>query len=206
MTVSGIVLAGGRSSRFGGSKLDAELEGRPVVEWTIERLRRVCAEVLVIGREGPAVREGDIRFSPDAAPFEGPLAGLARGLELATGETVLVAGGDMPLLSVALLGAMIERLVASPGATDAVALVEGDATRPLPLVLRPDPARAAAAATLALGGRSLHGFLDRLRLDAMSEAAWRTLDPDADSLVDVDTEADLEAARARLRRADGMRP
>ena len=208
MIVSGIVLAGGRSARFGGSKLDATLDGETVLGRAVQRLRPACHEIFVIGRAAPPTREtwdDAVRFSPDAAPFEGPLAGLARGLDLATGAIVVVVGGDMPLLVPGLLRAMAERLAAAEDA-DAVALVEGEATRPLPLVLRRAPARGAAAATLALGGRSLHGLLDRVRLDAMPETAWRAIDPEAESLVDVDTEDDLEAARGRLRRAGELRP
>jgi molybdenum cofactor guanylyltransferase len=202
MTLSGIVLAGGRSSRFGASKLDADLDGRPVLDRTVDRLLPACDEVVVVGRPG---RTPGVRFVEDPAPFEGPLAGLAEGLERSTGELAVVLGGDMPIVHAELLRAMVERL-ATNKIIDAIALVEGDVPRPLPLALRRAAGLAAARAALAAGERSLRGFLDLLRLERMAEPAWRAIDPAADWLLDIDAPADLEEALGRLRRDDAMRP
>jgi molybdenum cofactor guanylyltransferase len=203
--VSGIVLAGGRSSRFGRSKLDELLDGRSVLERTIDRLRPVCAEILVVGRSRRGARAnrsdrpGVVRFIPDPRPFEGPAAGLVAGLAAATGGLAVVVGGDMPLLRPGLLRNLCEALAATP-ATDAVALEEGGALRPLPLVVRRDRARAVADAMLARGDRSLRGVVAGLAARPIPEAHWRAIDPEADSLVDIDDPADLERVRDRILR------
>ena len=44
----GAVLAGGRGSRLGGRKATAEVLGRPLLDWTLEALRRSVEEVVVI--------------------------------------------------------------------------------------------------------------------------------------------------------------
>ncbi len=46
-SVVGLVLAGGRSVRFGGEKAVALLEGRPLLEWAAQRLRSVCDRVAI---------------------------------------------------------------------------------------------------------------------------------------------------------------
>src|SRR6185503_10850243 len=46
-SVAGLVLAGGRSIRFGGEKAVAKLEGRTLLEWAAERLRTVCGSVAI---------------------------------------------------------------------------------------------------------------------------------------------------------------
>ena len=71
-----------------------------------------------------------VRFVRDAREGEGPLAGLLRGLEAASTELALVAGGDMPDLSTAVLLEMLR--VAGEAPVDAVALQDGDRFRPLP--------------------------------------------------------------------------
>ena len=50
--VVGLVLAGGRSVRFGGEKAVAELDGKPLLAWAVDRLRSVCASVAVNARPG----------------------------------------------------------------------------------------------------------------------------------------------------------
>jgi molybdopterin-guanine dinucleotide biosynthesis protein A len=193
-SISGIVLAGGRSSRFGASKLDADLDGLTVLDRTIERLRPIVDGLLVIGRAGS--RPG-VRFVDDARPFEGPLVGLAAGLQIAKTELVIVVGGDVPLVEAAVLGLLLERL--QRGSGGAVVLHDGGGPRPLPMALRREIAHRAASAAIVADERSLRALLGRLDVEVVPEAEWRGLDPEGDSLLDVDTPADLERARARLR-------
>jgi len=213
LAVSGIVLAGGRSSRFrsgvsGGrgspdaSKLDADLGGVTVLDRTIDALAGVVGEIVVVGR--PSARSGarsgersGARFIEDDEPFSGPLAGLARGLDVATGALALAVGGDMPLLRPGVLGLLLARLARDPN-LEAVTLEEGGVARPLPVALRRDAARDAARASLEAGSRSLRDLLSALRLGAVAEAKWRAIDPAGDTLLDVDAPADLDRARARL--------
>ncbi|MBI3751345.1 MAG: molybdenum cofactor guanylyltransferase [Chloroflexi bacterium] len=212
MTTTGIVLAGGRSSRFGGdgrpvgdgsplgnlhsaaaSKLDADLGGRTVLDRTVDAVTAVCDEVLVVG---PAAGDrSEVRYLPDAAPFEGPLAGLAVGLDGATGDVLLVVGGDMPLAGPEVLRLLVTRL---EGPVTAAVLDDGAGPRPLPMALRRDPAAAAASDAMHAGERSLRALLGRLDTVVLPIAEWRELDPALDTLLDIDTPADLERARARL--------
>jgi molybdopterin-guanine dinucleotide biosynthesis protein A len=203
--VSAVVLAGGRASRFGTSKLDADLGSRTVLDRTIEAVSRVSAEVIVVGRSMPTGSSPagsspaiDARFVEDRAPFEGPLAGLIEGLRRATREIVVVLGGDMPLARPALLTRMVADLAANEG-IEATVLEEGGARRPLPVALRRLPALRAAQAADDSGERSLRQLLARLRVETVAESAWREIDPHAETLFDIDTPADLERARERLR-------
>ncbi len=74
--ILGLVLAGGRSSRFGSDKALAELNGQTLLSRAIENLSGWCEQVIIAGREtGPAP------CIPDwPHPGMGPLAGLAAGL------------------------------------------------------------------------------------------------------------------------------
>jgi molybdopterin-guanine dinucleotide biosynthesis protein A len=187
------VLAGGRSSRFGGDKLAAGYRGLPLVHHPILRLGEVCADVvIVIAPEAPepTVPIGaSARFVRDALEGEGPLAGLLAGLEAVTSDLAIVAGGDMPELSTAVLLEMLR--VAGEAPVDAVVLQDGDRFRPLPALVRVAPAREAAHTLLHAGERSLRSLLQALRTAIVDDLTWTTLDPSRGTLLDIDEPADL---------------
>jgi len=109
---SAIVLAGGRSSRFGRDKLAEPLAGRPLLDHAVRSVAGVARDVVILGPGLPvsspagsmAVPRGvTVRFVPDAEPFAGPLVALAAGLvvlalarrrawPLAAAAATLVAG------------------------------------------------------------------------------------------------------------------
>lgn len=190
---SGIVLAGGRSSRFGADKLAAPLRGVPLLHHAVLRLAEVCDDVVVVlapGAADPGLPPG-VRTARDSVEGEGPLVGLQAGLGSAGDASVaVVAGGDMPDLAPAVLRAMI-RVLRESGA-DAVALDDGAGARPLPCVLRVPPASAAAHALLHDGRRRLRDLLDALTTAVIDEPTWTALDPGRGTLRDVDTPGDLE--------------
>ena len=109
-TVAVIVLAGGRSSRFGRDKLAEPVDGRPLLDHAIDAARRVTTEVLVVVAPGsaPAVPAG-VQVVHDAQAYEGPLAGVAAGLAATDADIVVVVAGDMP----AIVPGVLERLVAA---------------------------------------------------------------------------------------------
>lgn len=205
VSTTGIVLAGGRSARFqavtggtltGASKLDADLEGRSVLDRSIDAVAAACAEVVVVGR-GRGDRLG-IRYVPDAVAFEGPLAGIVLGLRTAA-DSALVVGGDTPLANADVLRLLIGRLQ-GPDEVHAATLADGDHWRPLPLALRVKPADRHLNTAYERGERSIRQALDGLRMGVVPEAEWRSIDPDGDTLLDVDLVEDLELARSRLER------
>ena len=188
--VTAIVLAGGRSSRFGRDKLVEPIDGRPLLDHAIEAVRPVAGHILVVVPPGaaPALPTGTTLVR-DPTPFEGPLAGLLAGLRAADDPVVLAVGGDTPDLVVAVVESMLEALD-STGA-DAVVLEHDGRARPLPVVLRREPAVAAATALYERGERRLRALTETLATSVIPETTWRALDPDALTLRDIDTPADL---------------
>lgn len=199
--ISGIVLAGGRSTRFGRDKLAARLGDGTLLDRAVAALAAMCTDVtLVIAQDGPEPampgRPGaPLRIVRDAEPDRGPVQGLAAGLEAAPNPVVLVVGGDMPSLVAPVLRLLAAEVAA--GASAAV-LEESGRRRPLPAAF--ERARGLVAAREALGrGRgslaSLAAVLDALDAVVVPEAAWRPEDPGGESLRDVDRPEDLERLR-----------
>jgi len=188
--VGAIVLAGGRSSRFGRDKLAEPLRGRTLLRHAIECVAPFAAEVIVVVAPdaAPSVPPG-VRLVHDPARFEGPLAGLLAGLEAAHGPVILVTAGDMPELQPDVIEALLAAF--QRRGTEAAVLQQAGRSRPLPMAIKRDPARREAARLIEAGERRLGALIDVLATTAIPEAAWRAHDRDGRSVRDIDTPEDL---------------
>ena len=185
---AGLVIAGGRSVRFGAEKACALLRGKPLLLWAVERLRSACSVVAVNARPGTEAEKlaetSGLAVLHDApGDATGPLAGVRAGLRWAAEigvPALAVSPCDAPLLPEDLY----LRLIAAAGG--AAAMAETD-EGPQPLcALWPVSALAALEAALAGGAHP---------------PIWRTLDgigarrvrfADAAAFANVNTRAELE--------------
>lgn len=192
--VAGLVLAGGRSVRFGGEKAVARLGDRPLLEWAAQRLRTVCASVAINvrrGTEAEAVTQalGYAALYDEAGDAAGPLAGVKVGLEWADalGARVLaVSPCDAPLLPADLY----ERLLEAADGGAALAATR-DGRQPL-CALWPVAALPVVRDAL-VGGEHPPTWQVLERLGARKV----TFEP-ADAFANVNTRDDLAAAAAAL--------
>ena len=165
----------------------------PLLHHAVLRLSEVCFEVgVVVGPQGPEpdlpTRPG-LRLARDPVEGRGPLVGLAAGLADIETELALVAAGDMPDMSSSVL---LEMLAQARGSgADAAALEHDGTLRPLPVVLRAEPAREAARTLLGRGERSVVALLTALGVTSLAESTWGPLDPQGRTLRDVDRPDDL---------------
>lgn len=113
--VAAILLAAGRSERFGSDKLLAPLAGKPVALHAARRLAEVGTRwrIAICREESPLV-DALAAFGFEVLVNRDPSRGLSSSLALAieraeaTGaEAALVALGDMPFLSAAHLSALL---------------------------------------------------------------------------------------------------
>ena len=124
---TGVVLAGGRSSRMGTDKalLVVDVDGRPLVSRAAQALADASAgEVLVIGGDAPALGALGLDARPDDHPGEGPLGAILTALRLAGEDLVMVLACDMPAIDAASVRAIVGALAAAPEALVAAPLVD----------------------------------------------------------------------------------
>jgi molybdopterin-guanine dinucleotide biosynthesis protein A len=172
--VTGLLLVGGASSRFGSPKALARLGGETLAEraW---RALAWCDERIALGKEEDALPLPFAVEDDGAADLRAPIAGVVAGLRRARNDVCVVLPVDCPKVT--------------PAALKALARACRDAavpqTGPLPGAYR----RSAALAHLEqrLGTRRL-----ALR-DALTALDVATVHLDPDLLADVDTPADLSA-------------
>ena len=144
----GVVLAGGRARRMGGSgsKASVFLAGRPLIAWPLEALAVVCDLVAVVCKpdtELPSLGSGVERWDEPAEPVH-PLTGLAFALERA-GEEVLVCAADMPFVGLEEFEAVKEAARREPG-VGAVVAEAGGRLEPALGIYRPSALGALRAA------------------------------------------------------------
>jgi molybdopterin-guanine dinucleotide biosynthesis protein A len=132
--VTGVVLAGGRSSRFGdadANKAVASLGGRTLLGRVVDSLADATDRSPVVAVRTAAQRETyaaalsdrSVAFARDDAGFDGPLAGVYGAADAVDAPWLFCCGCDMPLLSPAvvrwLVEALRDRVRARSGASDA---------------------------------------------------------------------------------------
>ena len=96
-----ILLAAGKSSRFGGRKLTASLDGKPVWEWSASAAERAgfVARYLVVGPDWPGEPRAEWTTVLNANAASGIGASIAAGVEAASSsKRIVIALADMPLM------------------------------------------------------------------------------------------------------------
>ncbi len=193
-SASAIVLAGGRSQRFGSQKLASLKDGVPLLHLALRAVSSVCEEVLVVGSPAglPVAILPDVPAQVievlDRAAFEGPLVALVDAAAKAGNERLLVVGGDMPELEARVL----RRLLSYADDRAGACLVWEAVPRPLPVALCRRSVLEQGRDLVVAGKRSLRALLDGLDLELVPESEWGRLDPGARSLFDVDHPEDLD--------------
>ena len=104
--IFGVVLAGGKSLRFGKPKAFAPLGGAPMVSWSVRALQAAELPVGVISHEDGMPADLGVPARPDLEAGLGPIGGLWTALQWAEergDDGVLLLACDMPLVSEALI-------------------------------------------------------------------------------------------------------
>jgi molybdenum cofactor guanylyltransferase len=197
-----IVLSGGRSSRMGMAKAGLEWHGSTLLARTVHILQRVTASVVVIRAPGQPLPDlpAGARVLDDPEEGLGPMQGLAVGLAAteSEAEVAFVCSTDLPFLHPAFVTHVIERL------TDDVDTVVPHARghrQPLAAGYRTALAPTVAR-LLADGSRKPAMILDACRtlwLDEgslLADPQLAAVDPDLDSVRNINTPEDYEVARA----------
>ncbi|AJE52052.1 molybdopterin-guanine dinucleotide biosynthesis protein MobA [Paenibacillus jamilae] len=121
MEVTGIIIAGGRSSRMGQDKALLEIEGATMLERTYITLQQATQRVIVVTRDDQGYEQDSMEAVSDIYPGMGPLSGIHAGLSASTTEWGIVVACDMPFVQLEVLQALLvltEKWAASKGAAE----------------------------------------------------------------------------------------
>lgn len=96
MKVTGLILAGGKSSRMGQDKSLLPYAGEPMIQRVVDELRPVVDEILIVSNQQKKYGIPDTREIADIFTDMGPLAGIHAGLSAAANDYIFVTACDMP--------------------------------------------------------------------------------------------------------------
>ncbi|MCX7815950.1 MAG: molybdenum cofactor guanylyltransferase [Syntrophales bacterium] len=97
--ISGVVLAGGLSTRMGFNKAFIEVCGERIIDRTVRVLKEIFPEVILVTNDPLLYLDLDCIIVTDVLPDKGPLMGIYTALLFANYEYVFVVACDMPFLS-----------------------------------------------------------------------------------------------------------
>lgn len=105
--ITGIILAGGKSSRMGVDKGLLQLEGKSFVQHSIETLEPLVDTIIIVS-SNPEYDTFGVKRVEDIITESGPVAGLHAGLTYAETEHNLVVSCDAPLVTSTLLRQLLQ--------------------------------------------------------------------------------------------------
>lgn len=108
MSYSGIILAGGKSSRMGEDKALMEWDGTPMIQRTAQLLRGFSNEIIIASNDKDHHAFGDFGVV-DNFPNSGPMAGVEAGLFAAQFSSSIVLSCDAPYVSNLVLETLISK-------------------------------------------------------------------------------------------------
>jgi molybdopterin-guanine dinucleotide biosynthesis protein A len=193
MSMTSIILAGGKSSRLGRSKALQVIESKSLIQWVVDRLATFSTEIIIATAHGEAIPCSSavrIKTVADTYPGKGPLVGIYSGLIASSSSRAIVVGCDTPFLSVGLLEYMTQTLaefdVALPRIGEMIeplcALYSKNCVAPIQKLLEQNELR-------------ISKLLSMVKVRYIKEDEINSFDPEHLSFFNINSQADLERAR-----------
>src|SRR6266513_2361143 len=111
MSISAVLLAGGKSRRMGQDKSTILFRNAPLWRNQVDLLRKLqLQELFISAQTDPPWRPGDIEFVSDDQPSRGPLSGIAAALSRISDGHLLALAVDMPFMTEGYLRHLCEKV------------------------------------------------------------------------------------------------
>lgn len=193
--VTGVLLAGGKSRRMGEDKRYLIVGDQTLLERGLAVLRSIFQEVLVVIGQDSSPLDLDARVVRDLVADCGSLGGVYTGLMQATTPHIFVVACDMPFVD----QAVIAQFTSRRGTADIVMARLAARLHPMHALYGKGCLTVMRQMILARQLKVQELVAHRsLRVQYITEADLLTIDPSWRSFNNVNTPADLVAARALL--------
>jgi molybdopterin-guanine dinucleotide biosynthesis protein A len=127
MEITGIILAGGKSSRMGCDKAFLDLGGLWLIERVAQVLSSICQEIIISGNNQDQLKKLGYPVIKDIYADCGPLAGIFTCLSAAKNQYSFVTACDMPFIE----KNIITRIIRESNGFDAAIMKHRECLEPL---------------------------------------------------------------------------
>ncbi len=195
LTVTSIILAGGRGSRLGREKHAEVIAGKSLIGRAIGQLSLLSQEILIVISQSQAKSSKSINYAGaktviDLYAGKSSLGGIYTGLVNSNTHLNLVVACDMPFLNLELLHYMVD---VAPG-FDVVIPKIGDKMEPLHAIYSKNCVKPIEK-LIKQNNLKITAFFDSVKVRYVEKRELNRFDPEHLSFFNINTEADLEKAR-----------
>jgi len=185
--ISGVILVGGKSSRYGANKALAEVEGVPLIEHVIRVLNGLFDHIILITNTPREYAHLQLPMYQDLIKGLGPLGGIYTALKCIPTEAGFFVACDMPHLNPAL----ISHMAGIANDHDAVVPRVGWKLEALHAIYR-QTCLPAVEGLIGNHQYQIIRFFDAVSTRYVDEVEIRKFDPDLRSFFNINRPEDLE--------------
>jgi len=191
--MTGIILAGGKSQRMGKNKAFIDSEGIPLFGRVYRVFKEIFSEIIIVANDAGPFERYEAILQMDIISDKGAIGGLYTGLFHSSNYHAFCSACDMPLLNPHVIKYMADKR----DSYDVIVPKTHDGLHPLHAIYSKrclNPMR-----QLFDGGDlRIINFFHHVRVKYIEEMEIREFDPHMRSLINVNTEEEMEAVRKIL--------
>jgi len=185
--MTGIILAGGKSTRMGTNKAFLTVGGERLIDRTVRIFKDIFHEVILVTNTPFDYLDQDCTIATDIIKGKGALGGIYTGLFFASHDHSFVSACDMPFLDKSFIKYMIEKR----DDHDIVVPKLPDGLQPL-YAIYSKRSLSAIKRNIGLNQLKITGFYKGLKILEISEVVIKSFDPECKMFFNVNTMSDLD--------------
>lgn len=188
---TGVILAGGKSSRMGFDKQFIRMKGKLIVEYQVEALSKIFEEIIIVTNKPEEYQGFGCKLASDELPDFGPLGGIHAALKASQSEYSFFIACDMPFINPEYILFMKDRLNEADSRPQAIVTRFGNWIEPfnayyskslLPVILKAYEDRELRISRMLEKSETLY----------IDETVARGFSPDWDMFANINTRKDLK--------------
>lgn len=184
--ITGVILAGGKSSRFGSNKAFAEFNGLPLIERVACILSSIFERLILITNSPQEFSYLKLPIYEDPIKGLGPIGGIYAGLDSMMDETGFFVACDMPFINEKL----VRHMVSISDDFDAVVPKIGWKMEPLHALYKKSCLPAIMEVIEAGSNQTIKSY-NSIRVRYINKAEIRELDPELTSFMNINRPDEL---------------
>ena len=185
--MTGVILAGGESTRMGKNKAFIEINGKRIIDRTVSLFREIFDDVLLVTNTPLDYIELKVRIATDLVPGKGSLGGIYTGLFFSFSPKVFFVGCDMPFLD----RRVIQYFLSLAQTADIVVQKTKDHWQPLHAIY-PRTLLKPIERLLQQGELTIFKAYQGLRVREVTGEELKPFDPDLHTLSNINTPEELK--------------